>query len=126
MPLLFSTAGRIVRCGPTFFGRPDAVMLRTTYFRRVTAASWPPSCRKWMPQKAGVIFSGLRRIFCGIVGVAGTFRRRLTRRSHPAKMILKRGQMCVALLRDYRRVSVHFFGLPTSKVLTTERLLAAP
>ena len=51
-----------------------------------------------MRQKAGVIFLGLRPIFCMIDGVAKKSRTLLTPQINPARTTLKCGQMFAGLL----------------------------
>src|SRR2546422_980280 len=98
MPFAFSTAGPTVSCGLMFCGYLDVVMLPMICFRRATAVSWQLSYRKWMRQKVGVIFLGLRQIFCVIDGVAEKSQTPLTQQVNPVKMTLRRGQMCAGLL----------------------------
>src|SRR5260370_28900470 len=98
MPFAISITGPTARCGLIFSGYLGVVMLPMICFRRATAVSWLLSCQKWMRQKAGVIFLGLRQIFCVIDGVAEKSQTLLTQQVNPVKMTLRRGQMCAGLL----------------------------
>src|SRR5580704_17929533 len=100
MTFASSTAGRTVGCGLIFFGYRDVVMLLTTCFKRATAVSWPPGCRKWLRPRAGVIFSGLQQTFYTTAGATSKFQRRLAQWINLVMMTRRRGSTCAAVLSD--------------------------